>query len=371
MRQLRLLMVSGNGYPIICGISDYTANLLQTFQRLRPEWDLTWLCRRPRWFHSPVSSYRGLRIIRPSHAWAPLGIELASAVVRWVKPDLIHIQDQIHSYFETDAAVQITKAANCPVVVTLHEFHDELPSVQHTIQLVKRANIVTTSDVRTSKRCREYTGRVPDLQGWSPANVVPLELKEGVKTIPGLLTTFGLISKIKQLPIIFEALEHLRHQGADLHWRIVGPFDPVNDAYHAQLQNRFSVPWVEFTGGFPDVNDKRLHTLLSESNAIILPFADGASPRRTSLQTAWAFGLPVITTVPPAKEPDIQDGVNCLLVEKSSPQVWVAAIERVLQEPKLREQLCAGSRATAEHFSWERLAKLHIEIYNQLLNEKV
>lgn len=361
-------MVSGNCPPVICGIGDYTANLLQTFQRLRPEWDWTWLSRRPRWFHAPVSSYGGLKTIRPTHTWNPFGRELATAAVRWVKPDLIHIQDQIHSYFETEAAVQIANATKCPVVVTLHEFHNELPSVQHTIQLVKRANIAITSDLRTSDRCRECTGRIPDLQGWSPSNVVPLPPEQEIKLVPGLLTTFGLISSIKQLPIVFEALQHLRQQELDLRWRIIGPFDPVNNSYHAELQHRFNVPWVQFTGSFPDVRDRRLRTLLAESEAMILPFADGASLRRTSLQTAWAFGLPVITTLPSAKELEIQDGLNCLLVKQPTPQAWAAAIKRVLCDRELRQQLGNESRATAKHLSWERLANLHIEIYNQLLN---
>jgi len=364
-------MVSGNAPPLICGVGDYTANLLQTFGCLRPEWDWTWLSRRSRWFHAPVSAYRGLRMIRPTHAWNPIGIELATTVARWLKPDLIHIQDQIHSYFETDAAVQIAKAANCPVVVTLHEFHTELVSVQHTIQLVKISNMVISNDARTTDRCREHTGRIPDLQGWSPANVWPLKLEQDVKPTPGLLTTFGMISKVKQLPIIFEALQQLRQQRAELRWRIIGPFAPKNNTYHAELAQRFNVPWVEFTGGFADVHDRRLRTLIAESDAMILPFADGASPRRTSLQAAWAFGLPVITTPPPVNELDIQDRVNCLLVKEFTPQAWGAAIERVLQESQLREQLCAGSRATAECFSWKRLANLHFEIYQQLLEEEV
>lgn len=368
MRRRRLLMISGNGPNLICGISDYTANLLETFQHLCPEWDWMWLCRKPRWFDAPISSYRNLQIIRPTHTWNFLGINLVTAAVCLLKPDLIHIQDEIYSYFETDAAVQIAKAAKCPVVVTLHEFHTELSSVHYTIKLVKNSDVVITNDNRTTDRCRQYTGRNPNLQGWSPANVLPLKPEQSVKPVPGLLTTFGLISKIKQLPILFEALKNLRQQGANLHWRIIGPFNPTADTYHAELAQLFNEPWVEFTGGFPDVRDGRLRTLLAESDAMILAFADGASPRRGSLQAAWAFGLPVITTVPPVNEVNLQHGVNCFLVKESTPQAWSAAIRQVQLDRELREQLSFGSRMTAEHFSWEKLATLHLKIFNSLLN---
>lgn len=368
MRKPKLLMVSGNSPPTICGIGDYTANLLNTFHNLSRDWDWLWLSKRPRWFHHPMSFYNGLSIIRPTHTWNRVGIELSNSVIRWLKPDLIHIQDQIHSYFETAAAVRMAKAAKCPVIVTLHEFHSELPSVKYTIELVKAATIIIANDQRTSDRCRQYTGRTPNVQAWSPANIIP-ESKAVIKPIAGLITTFGLISPIKQLPIVFEALKLLRQQGWNLHWRIIGPFHPETNAYHFELARCFNVPWVEFTGGFHDIHDQNLRTLLSETDVMILPFADGASLRRTSLQAAWAFSLPVITTSPTAQEPDIQNRVNCLLIQESTPLAWSEALKEVLQNYQLKEQLRFGSLRTSQHFSWEKLAQLHLKIFHNLLHE--
>src|SRR5713226_3303571 len=131
MRPPRILMISGNAPPIIDGVGHYTANLLETLKALRPKWDWRWLCRRPRWWHSPLVSYRGIPTIRPTHDWNELGKGLACTAVRWARPDLVHIQDQIHSYHETDAAFRMAEAVRSPVVVTLHEFHTELASVRH------------------------------------------------------------------------------------------------------------------------------------------------------------------------------------------------------------------------------------------------
>jgi glycosyltransferase involved in cell wall biosynthesis len=369
MKRRRLLMISGNSPPIICGIADYTANLLQISKQLYPEWEWIWLSRRSRWFNAPISTYRDLQLIRPTHSWNSDGIKLATTAVAWLKPHLIHIQDEIHSYFETDAMVQITKSAQCPVVVTLHEFHQELPSTEHTIKLAKMADAIITCDQGTSDRCVNIANRQPDLQAWSPANVLPLESAQLVQPIPELLTTFGLISPIKQLPIIFNALQHLRQKGLNINWRIIGPFNPKNNAYHAELRESFNVPWVEFTGGFCDTQNIQLRTSIAESIAMLLPFADGASPRRTSLQTAWAFGLPVITTSPVSEESKIQDGVNCLLVRESTPQAWSVAIESLFQDTKIREKLHYGSLATAKYFNWEKLANLTFEIYNSVLKD--
>ena len=100
---------------------------------------------------------------------------------------------------------------------------------------------------------------------------------------------------------------------------------------------------------------------------MVLPFADGASPRRTTLQAAWAFGLPVVTTSPLPKEPEIHSGINCLLVEEFATKAWSDKIQEVLQNDELKQQLRCGSLATAKHFSWERLSKLHLQIYRDLL----
>ena len=148
----------------------------------------------------------------------------------------------------------------------------------------------------------------------------------------------------------------MRQQGWNLHWRIIGPFHPETNAYHFELARCFNVPWVEFTGGFHDIHDQNLRTLIAETDVMILPFADGASLRRTSLQAAWAFSLPVITTSPTAQEPDIQNRVNCLLIQESTPLAWSEALKEVLQNYQLKEQLRFGSLRTSQHFSWEKLA---------------
>jgi len=367
MKKSRVLMLSGNGPPIYCGIGDYTGNLLRALRRLRPGWDWTWMCRRPRWFHSPFISYRGLRMIRPVVGWSSRSAGAAIAAARWLKPDLIHIQDQTHSFFESDAAVLIAKAFPCPVVVTLHEFHEELASVRFTTQLVERADVLICNDRRTARRCLELCRRSPDLQAWSPSNVLTETGDLDIEPQKGLLTTFGLISPLKRFDDIHAALRLLRREGLDLSWRIVGPFDPESNPYHAGLSQRLRDPWIEFTGGFPDINDPALRRLLAETWAAVLPFETGAAPSRGSLQAAWAFGLPIVTQHPPVDEPEIQDGVNCLLVKGFAPQDWSAAIRQAVSDQPLREQLRAGSLATAARFSWERLARLHLEVYDRLL----
>ncbi len=155
-----------------------------------------------------------------------------------------------------------------------------------------------------------------------------------------------------------------------MRWRIVGPFNPDINRHHAALAEalRDDRDWIEFTGELTDRgNPSPVQRKLAESALMVLPFADGASTRRTSLQTGWAFGLPIITTPPPQPIDAIQHGENCLLVSEPTPQAWASAIGRVLRDVALAARLGEGSLETAERFSWARLAENHLAVYDALL----
>lgn len=363
----RIVMVSGAAPPLVDGVGDYTRGLLAVLAETRPAWNWWHLTRRRRWYSPPIERRNRVVVLRPVHGWTGRGVTLAARALGALRPDLLHVQEQIHSFYETDAAVRIAEAAKCPVVTTLHEFHSERDSVRHTVALVRRSAAVLANDQRTTRRCVAYTGRAPDLVAWSPSNVPPPLPEWRVSPVPGLLVTFGQLNAIKALEVVFAAFRELHARRAQLRWRLIGPFTPAGNPYHATLAERLAHHAVEFTGGFRDSCDRRLRTLLGEGAVALLPFVDGASLRRTSLASAWTFGLPVITTPPLDTEPGIADGRNCLLVQADDPAAWVTAIERVLDDEALASRLRVGGLETARAHDWQNLAALHVAIYDRLL----
>ena len=366
-----IVMASGYAPPVVDGVGAYTAELLRALAERRPDWQWTWLSKRARWFHSPFGTQpgRGVRMVQPSHAWDARGKALACWTLRRLRPDILHVQEQIHSFHETDAALRLANATAAPLVTTLHEYHVELPSVAVTAGLAGCSRVVIANDARNAERCREHAGRAADHLWWSGSNVPPADPSWHLRPTPGSVVTFGFIHAQKGLNLAHDALALLKPDRPDLHWRIIGPFDPQGDPHHAELRARFGAGgnWVEFTGGFRDLDDRRLRTILGEAQAMLLPFVDGASPRRGTLQAAWAAGMPVVTTPPGPPEPTIIDGENCLLVHEPTPAAWADAIARVLDDPALAARLRLGSLAAAEHFGWGRLADLHIAMYEELL----
>jgi glycosyltransferase involved in cell wall biosynthesis len=361
----RILMVSGEAPPLLGGVGDSTDRLLQALARLRPDWHWLWLTRRPRLLAAPFGRRGAVRVLRPVHRWDRPWSLAAAVAARLARPGLVHVQEELYSFFESDAAVRIARAtAPAPLVVTLHEYHDDRPGVAHTRALVGRARFVMANDRRTADRCAALAGRAPDRVLWSVPTVEPPEPSWGVRPVPGLVTTFGFVGALKSLEPAFHALARLRESRPGLRWRIVGPFDPAANPDHAALAARLAAPWVEFTGA---LHGRELRTRLAESSLMLLPFADGASTRRGSLQVAWAFGLPVVTTAPGAPEPALLDGENCLLAPGPTAEALAAPIARALDDPALAGRLRAGSLGTAARFSPERQAELHVAIYESLL----
>ena len=359
-------MVSGNAPPSLDGVGDATCGLMRAMVERRPDWEW-WICRRPRWFHSPWVREQGYRLIRPHHGWDEVGKRLATGMVGWLRPSILHIQDQIHSFHESDAAVRIASAAPGRVVTTLHEYHVELPSVRQTDALVGLSSVVIANDARTADRCAARTGREPDHRWWSCAGIPAADPGPGVEPVPGLIVTFGFLSAIKAMARAFEAIERGPSTRPWVRWRIIGPFEPATNPHHADLARQIRADWVTFEGR---VDAPKLRGRLGEASVMFLPFEDGASPRRSTLQAAWSCGLPVATTLPTTAEPSIIDGQNAWLFREPTPDAWAEGLARVLDDQALADRLRAGSLEAAEQFGPGRLADLHIAMYEKLLEDR-
>jgi hypothetical protein len=98
MRRRTILMVSGNGPPVIDGVGHYTARLLDALSEARPEWRWVWLRRKRRWFTAPATYSGRVTVLQPWHTWGKPGRWSAVAVARLLRPDITHLQEQINSF---------------------------------------------------------------------------------------------------------------------------------------------------------------------------------------------------------------------------------------------------------------------------------
>tara|TARA_Y100000588_G_scaffold49332_2_gene46471 strand:- start:3539 stop:4642 length:1104 start_codon:yes stop_codon:yes gene_type:complete len=367
-------MISGNSPPISCGIGDYTAHLLPAIKEDNQQYSPIWLSRKERWFSFPFASCQGVPLRRPWHKWERRGTALACNYLKWKNPDLVHLQEEFYSYMEGDASLQLARGTRCPLIVTLHAYHLDPKIERQTKLILDESDRIICSDRRTAGRLLDRTGRKADLVGWCSSPVYPQLLANEETSSSQCFATFGFVHPDKMnFNVVREALGRVNGNNGTVEWKIIGPMDPKGNPHHVKLLQEFTDPWVEFTGRVNDLNDKRFHHRLAGMTAMLLPFrnktgSNGTATSRSSLQIAWAFGLPVVASKPIDEEEDLRDGDNCILVDEDDPDAWRIALERILNDQSLRETLRKGSLAAARQFGWARLAKEHTRIYENLLN---
>jgi glycosyltransferase involved in cell wall biosynthesis len=82
---------------------------------------------------------------------------------------------------------------------------------------------------------------------------------------------------------------------------------------------------------------------------------------------AMASGLSVVATDTIGSRALIQDGVEGFLTPVGNTQMLAEKIIKVLQNARLRQTLATNARLKASKYSWEIIARKHIELYEKLL----
>jgi glycosyltransferase involved in cell wall biosynthesis len=193
-----------------------------------------------------------------------------------------------------------------------------------------------------------------------------------------LLAYFGFLNAGKGGETLVRALAALVHAGRPARLLMVGgkvgASDPTNHAYLERVEQLTAdlgiadrVLWTGFTA-----SDQVSANLLA-ADCAVLPYREGATLRHGSLMAALAHALPIVSTqasagleVDPGLFPMVRDGESALLVPPEDPAGLAAAVERVMTNPALRLRLAQGAAELSKLFTWDAIARRHLEVYDKL-----
>lgn len=90
---------------------------------------------------------------------------------------------------------------------------------------------------------------------------------------------------------------------------------------------------------------------------------------------ALAHGMAIVTTGDSGQGavdrnnrlPSLENEKNCVLVPPDDPQAIADAVQRVMASPELRARIGAGARALAQHFTWDKIAREHLTLYQSII----
>jgi glycosyltransferase involved in cell wall biosynthesis len=170
---------------------------------------------------------------------------------------------------------------------------------------------------------------------------------------------FGLIMPNKGLEHVIQLASLIKTGGLPYTVNIVGQVPVGQEGYFQQLRNQAAelpVVWNQ------DLTDWQVAQALNRSSAAYLPYPDGASDRRTSLKSALAAGLAVVTN----RGEHTSSSLAKSVLLGATPQEALSCLQMLFNDTSARNALSMRAIQYSHRFSWERIGRLHVEVYQSV-----
>jgi len=196
-----------------------------------------------------------------------------------------------------------------------------------------------------------------DLEEFKPDKKKRRKIREmyGIEDNEIVIMFSGHEFERKGLRYIIEALPMIKDRDI-IKLLVVGRGNPE---IYARLAEELNVREnVIFAGFVPDITE-----YYAASDIFVFPTAYEAFSLATL--EAVASGLPILATKVNGTEELIEDGYNGFFI-KRDPSDIAEKINLLVEDDDLRKQMSKNARKTAERYSWDRVAKRYIEVYEEV-----
>jgi glycosyltransferase involved in cell wall biosynthesis len=295
--------------------------------------------------------------------WNLLGVFAASRRLREQKFDIVHIEYPTIGFGKKLAPQGLSLLRNC--VITIHEASQRhiLGKLSLYAFAVRPEHIIFTTHFE-----RRFATK------WAPwiaraSSVIPVGSNIAVTApeSPRNLTEivyFGLIVPRKELEQVLELASLIRLAGLPLVVRVIGHVSPKQAAYLDELRLKATglpIIWDN------NLSEEQVAKRLAGASFAYLPYTDGASERRTTLKAALLSGLAVVTTRGPHTPRDLEGVVRFC----RSPEEALAEVGSLVESPEDISKMSVKAVEYGQQYTWERIAKLHLEVYHSVLNKRL
>jgi glycosyltransferase involved in cell wall biosynthesis len=332
-------MVCGSYPPDVCGVGDYTAQLIESLRQAGATAKV--LSGMP-W------NWQSLRKMRKAIAQQSY--------------DIVHIQYPSVGYGHS-LIPQILSFC-VPVVVTLHEFsHVRVLRTAASVPfLISGKRLVFTS--------RYELDHVRRIFPWvsSKSHVIPIgsniqPIQDKRERDFNEFIYFGLIAPRKGIEQVLEFASVLKQERGAYKVRIIGRVPDQFREYALKLKAQASDLPVIWSS---NLSDSEVAEHLARASIAYLPFPDGASERRGSLKALFSSGVACVSTAGKQTSTELQE---VLEFASDSKDAAAKAIALTADRPAW-ELLSAKSLVYSASFRWDSIAQCHLDLYRGLIRER-
>ena len=184
-----------------------------------------------------------------------------------------------------------------------------------------------------------------------------------------LLAYFGYVDRWKGVETLFQAVQLVTKKAGNVRLVMIGggrgtaktPLNQRGESVASYAEKMQALPSrlgiadkVTWLPGYSS-GSQEASMYLYAADVCVLPFDEGVILSRSSVATAAAHGLPVITTRGEHVESPFRDQENVFLCPSKDPEALALAIFSCMKNPKLIQDLKNGARQLAEDwFSWDK-----------------
>ena len=149
-----------------------------------------------------------------------------------------------------------------------------------------------------------------------------------------------------------------------------GDSDATNRAFGEEVRGLAAEIGLEpIWTGF--VSPEEIGPYFGAVDMMALPFDDGASLRRGSLQAALGYGRPTLTTFPVEEDiPELVNGENVTYVPVGDEQALAHEMVLLARDPERCSTLALGAGEAARQFTWESIAERTLAFYEKTIAMK-
>lgn len=222
-------------------------------------------------------------------------------------------------------------------------------------------NIAISRDIcKRMKRYSRKTAYVP--------NGVNIHYFKPAKRIESHNVLFvGRINNQKGIEYLIDAIAEVRKRIHDVTVHCIGPtsfYGDVETEYFLYLQKRIRMLGLEDIFLFTrKVSEEELLKYYRNSSLFVLPSVSEGMP--LVVLEAMACGLPVVTTDVSGVR-DVVTRESGRIVPKRDSAALANAILEIFSDKSLMKKMSKKARERAEEFSWERIAKKTLEVYEKV-----
>jgi colanic acid/amylovoran biosynthesis glycosyltransferase len=262
--------------------------------------------------------------------------------------------DLLHAHFasaSTTVASLAARLSGLPYTFTAHAkdiFHESVLPDDLRRKLATAAAVITVSDYNVAYLRETYGAAAAGVQRvYNGLDLSRFQYAPPHHRSPLIISVGRLVEK-KGFPDLIDACAILARQGCDFHCQIVGT-GPDETELRFRIAMLGLEDRVELLGPRPQAE---VTGLIQAAAAFVAPCVIGADGNRDGLPTvlleAIALGTPCVSTDVTGIPEVVHDGETGLIVPQHSPLAVATAVERLLEDSRLRVALAGQARQYIE-----------------------